>query len=355
MKILLTGICGFAGTAITHSLLERIEGLTVAGIDNLLRPGSETNRSKLRRAGVNLIHGDLRMASDFETLPEADWVIDAAANPSILAGLQQGFTSRQLFEHNLAGLVNVLEYCKTYKSGLVLLSSSRVYSVPALISLPLKVRANAFHLDDSQTLPCGVSPRGIDSDFSTKPPVSLYGGMKLASEVVALEYGEAFGFPVWINRSGVLAGAGQFGTPDQGIFSYWINAHLRKRTLRYVGFDGTGKQVRDVLHPRDLATLLELQICSSRTGGQRIYTAGGGVSRSISLAELNAWCDARFGAHAAESDLRPRPYDVPWLVMDSHDCGRDFGWSPQTSIEAILDEIAIHAQDHPDWLERSGL
>ncbi len=55
----------------------------------------------------------------------------------------------------------------------------------------------------------------------------MYGSTKLASEIVALEYGEAFGFPVWINRCGVLAGAGQFGTPDQGIFSYWINAHLR--------------------------------------------------------------------------------------------------------------------------------
>ena len=34
-----------------------------------------------------------------------------------------------------------------------------------------------------------------------------------------LEYGECFGFPVWINRCGVLAGAGQFGKADQGIFS----------------------------------------------------------------------------------------------------------------------------------------
>lgn len=46
---------------------------------------------------------------------------------------------------------------------------------------------------------------------------------------MALEYGAAFDFPVWITRCGVLAGAGQFGTPDQGIFAYWINAHLRRR------------------------------------------------------------------------------------------------------------------------------
>ena len=56
-------------------------------------------------------------------------MIDAAANPSVLAGLQGPFSSRQLFEHNLASVVNVLEYCKAHKAGLVLLSSSRVYSI----------------------------------------------------------------------------------------------------------------------------------------------------------------------------------------------------------------------------------
>jgi hypothetical protein len=40
---------------------------------------------------------------------------------------------------------------------------------------------------------------------------------------------------VWINLCRALAGAGQFGTPNQGIFSYLINAHLRRRPLRYTG------------------------------------------------------------------------------------------------------------------------
>src|SRR5262249_31210189 len=165
--------CGFAGSAIAQSLLERIEGLSITGIDNLIRPGSELNRLKLRQLGVKLIHADLRISSDFETLAKADCVIDAAANPSVLAGRQQDFTSRQLFEHNLAGTVNILEYCKKYEANLILLSTSRVYTIPILESLPLKVCGNAFQLDDSRQLPCGVSRRGIGSAFSTTPPVSL--------------------------------------------------------------------------------------------------------------------------------------------------------------------------------------
>ena len=153
----------------------------------------------------------------------------------------------------------------------------------------------------------------------------------------------------------MLAGAGQFGTPDQGIFSYWVNAHLRRRPLRYIGFGGCGMQVRDAFHPRDLAALLDAQMACGRAGGQRVYTAGGGPANAISLAGLNAWCDARFGAHAPRPDPAPRPYDVPWVVMDNRDVARDFAWRPARSLPEILDEIAVHAEANPDWLERSGL
>jgi CDP-paratose 2-epimerase len=357
MRILIAGICGFAGSLLAESFLERREGVRIAGIDNLMRPGSELNRMRLRAMGVDVVHGDLRCASDCAGLPPADWVLDAAANPSVLAGVacQEGPGARQLFEHNLSSLVNLLEYAKTHHAGLILISSSRVYSIDALAALPLRAAGNAFRLDDSRPLPKGASARGIDVKFSTDPPVSLYGSMKLAAETVALEYGAAFDFPVWVDRCGVLAGAGQFGGPEQGIFSYWVNAHLRRRPLHYIGFDGTGKQVRDALHPRDLAALLDVQMQEGRTDGRRIYNAGGGARNAMSLAQLTAWCDRRFTPHAPEAAGRERRYDVPWIVMDSHLAENDFGWTVETPIENLLDEIACHAERHPEWLERSGL
>src|SRR5262249_2368717 len=124
----------------------------------------------------------------------------------------------------------------------VLLSTSRVYSIPPLAALPLQVREGAFEPDPARPLPAGLTAAGVREDFSTAPPVSLYGATKLASEQLALEYGETYDFPVWINRCGVLAGAGQFGRPDQGIFSYWINSWLRRRPLGYTSFGGQGYQ-----------------------------------------------------------------------------------------------------------------
>jgi CDP-paratose 2-epimerase len=355
MKILITGICGFVGSAIAEWALRRRAGLSITGIDNLMRPGSEGNRLRLRELGVTVIHGDIRSASDVATLPAADWVIDAAANPSVLAGVRGIFSSRQLFEHNLGALGNILEFAKMHGAGLLLLSSSRVYSIPALASLPLRTEEDRFVLDETAALPAGLTFEGIGRGFSTEPPISLYGSTKLASEVVALEYGEAFDFPVWITRCGVLAGEGQFGTPDQGIFSYWINAHLRRRPLRYIGFCGTGRQVRDVFHPRDLGCLLDAQMSCLRAGGQRVYTAGGGNANAMSLSQLTAWCDARFGAFAPTADRVDRPYDIPWVVMDNHDVGRDFGWKIETPAADLLEEIALHAENNPEWLERSGL
>lgn len=354
MKLLITGVCGFVGSSLAACLLERRTGLAIIGIDNLMRPGSELNRARLRALGVTVVHGDIRTPSDLESLPAVDWVIDAAANPSVLAGTGSGFSSRQLMEHNLASVVNVLEYAKLHRAGVLLLSTSRVYSIQALAGLPLRTEGDAFTLDAGAGLPAGISACGVGVDFSTRAPISLYGATKLAAEALALEYAEAFGFPVWIDRCGVLAGAGQFGTPDQGVFSYWIHAHARRRPLRYIGFDGTGKQTRDILHPRDLARLADTQMESMRPGGQRIYCAGGGTANTISLAQLTHWCDRRFGPHAPSADSSPRPYDIPWMVMDSSDAQRDFSWRLEQPLPAILEEIAQHAEKNPDWLERSA-
>jgi CDP-paratose 2-epimerase len=94
---------------------------------------------------------------------------------------------------------------------------------------------------------------------------------------------------------------------------------------------------------------------TSRRGGARIYVAGGGVANAMSLAQLNAWCDSRFIPHAPQPDPRPRPYDIPWMIMDSSDAERDFAWHIAMPLQDLLEGIACHAERHPDWLERSGL
>jgi len=354
MRLLITGICGFAGSVIAATFQSRKDGLSICGIDNLMRPGSEINRLKLKRAGIQVIHGDVRQASDFESLPDVDWVIDAAANPSVLAGVDGRSSSRQLIEHNLCGTLNILEYCHTRKAGLILLSSSRVYSIAALNAVPIRSRNSRFDFEDGSACPPGVSALGVQESFSTRPPISLYGSTKLASEIMALEYSEAFGFPIWINRCGILTGAGQMGTAEQGVFSYWLHAHARRLPLRFIGYQGCGHQLRDAFHPEDLAILLQAQVeYSGRPPDSRILNVGGGRENCMSLAELTAWCNERFGVHLVTPDPAQRRFDVPWLIMDSAPARQLFSWSPRKSLQQILTEIAAHAEANPDWLERT--
>jgi CDP-paratose 2-epimerase len=351
MKILITGICGFVGSRLAHALQERLVDAETTGIDNLLRPGSEMNRQRLAERGIRFAHGDLRMRSDVESLPRCDWVIDAAANPSVLAGVDGRSSPRQLNEHNLAGTLNILEYCRLHKAGLILLSTSRVYSVRDLAELPVVVRDRTFVLDETCLDLPGVTSDGVTEEFSTKPPISLYGATKLASEVMAREYGFTFGFPVWINRCGVLAGAGQFGTAEQGIFSYWLHAYAARQRLRYIGFGGKGYQVRDAFHPDDLAELLAIQF-KRDPPEDAVFNVGGGRENAMSLAQLTEWCSARFGAYTPEADERPRAFDIPWFVMNSSRGSRELGWHPKRSLASILEEIAEHVRTHPDWLKR---
>ncbi len=354
MKILISGICGFVGSTLARALVES-GGHEVCGFDNFIRPGSETNRAGLRALGIRIFHGDLRAASDLDDLPVVDWVIDAAANPSVLAGVDGKSSSRQLVEHNLGGTVNLLEFCKRHHAGFVLLSTSRVYSIAALAGLQVGEVRGAFQPVSGATQPAGLSAAGLTEDFSTAAPVSLYGATKLASEALALEYGETFGLPVWVNRCGVLAGAGQFGRPDQGIYSYWLNSHLRRRPLKYLGFGGLGHQVRDCLHPRDLLPLLAKQLEAPKLpAADRIVNVSGGAASARSLRQLTAWCDTRFGKHPVLADGTPRPFDLPWIVLDHARATRLWDWRPQTPTEAILDEIAAHARDHSDWLDVSA-
>jgi CDP-paratose 2-epimerase len=347
MKVVITGVCGFVGSELALELRNMFATADITGVDNFSRPGSETTRPRLKAAGIAVKHGDVRCASDLEILGDADWVVDAAAQPSVLAGIDGRTSSRQAVEHNLVGTLNVLEFCKQRGAGLVLLSTSRVYSVSALNALPLVVRQNAFEPDPSAAWPSGASPRGIAPSFSTATPVSLYGATKVASEVMALEYGAAFDLPIVINRCGVLAGAGQFGTAEQGIFSYWIRAWASGRPLAYLGFDGSGCQVRDALHPLDLARLIERQISAASTGA---WNVGGGLSNAMSLAQLSAWCAAQFAPRPVSADGARRQWDVPWLVMDSSEATRRFGWNPSRALPDILEEIAAHHRAHPDWL-----
>jgi CDP-paratose 2-epimerase len=78
------------------------------------------------------------------------------------------------------------------------------------------------------------------------------------------------------------------------------------------------------------------------------------LDQSASLRQLSAWCAQRFGAHSVGSEPKNRPFDIPWLVLDSSRAAQAWGWKPQTTLEAIWTEIAQHAEKNPAWLDAAA-
>jgi len=173
MKIFITGICGFTGTIMARTLQEFDSRIELWGIDNFLRAGSEQNRAPLRASGVHLFHGDVRCRTDLDVVPEVHWVIDAAANPSVLAGVNGDSSSRQVLEHNLVGTISLIEFCKQTGAGLILLSTSRVYSIAPLVNLPVTIENEAYRPQLDSYCVVGLPSEGVAESFPTTPPLSL--------------------------------------------------------------------------------------------------------------------------------------------------------------------------------------
>src|SRR5262249_43407380 len=123
----------------------------------------------------------------------------------------------------------------------------------------------------------------------------------------------------------------------------------------YIGFGGAGHQVRDCLHPRDLLPALAKQMNAPKIdAADRIANFSGGNASAMSLRQLSDWCSANLGPHSVGADATPRPFDVPWLVLDSAKAGRLWQWQPSKTTAAILAEVAEHARANPHWLDLSA-
>jgi CDP-paratose 2-epimerase len=105
-----------------------------------------------------------------------------------------------------------------------------------------------------------------------------------------------------------------------------------------------------------LAPLVLNQILSQRklSTTDRVINLSGGAESAMSLRQLTAWSDERFGRHEVASKPENRPFDIPWMVLDPAKAKTLWNWHPATPRNQILEEIALHAEENPDWLEISA-
>nr|WP_231717227.1 NAD-dependent epimerase/dehydratase family protein [Desulfosarcina ovata] len=335
--IFVTGGAGFVGASLALQFKARYPRNRVICMDNLKRRGSELNLIKLKAAGIKFVHGDIRIPGDIEAAGPFDLMVECSAEPSALAGY--GGSPDYLLSTNVTGTIHCLEACRRHSAALIFLSTSRVYPWELIRNLSYLETDTRFELYDSEGVP-GVSSEGISETFPLNGPRTLYGATKLASELLITEYADMYGINAVVNRCGVLTGPWQMGKVDQGFMALWVARHFFGGKLAYIGFGGNGKQVRDVLHVKDLFELLDRQISNLSIHSGAVYNVGGGPAMSLSLMELTLLVrDATGQEILFERDMETRPGDIPWYITDNRAITAATGWQPRTTPGEIIREI----------------
>jgi len=347
MRLLITGGAGFVGGNLGVSLAGRHPDWEIVALDNLMRRGSELNLPRLREAGVEFVYGDVREPADLAAAGPFDAMVECSAEPSVLAGFADASYS---VHTNLLGAFNCLERARAEQAFLVFLSTSRVYPIAPQLELELEEGETRFELAAEQPF-AGAGPAGLSEEFPMSGARTLYGATKLSAELLIEEYVSAFGLRAVVDRCGVIAGPWQMGKVDQGVFSWWLLSHRFDRPLAYIGYGGSGKQVRDLLHIDDLIDLVDEQLADPERWSGVTANVGGGREGSLSLLETTELCRELTGNEVPiGAEPQTRPGDVPVYLSDCAHLRSLTSWRPRRTPRDVLADLLDWAAAHEDSL-----
>ena len=337
MRIVVTGGAGFVGSSLCLRLKEKYASYTIIAFDNLKRRGSELNLVDFQKTGIEFIHGDIRNIEDIEAVGGFDVLIEASAEPSVMAGLNSD--PSYVINNNLYGSINCFNTCLKYSARLLFLSTSRVYPIDKIENSLFIEEETRFSFAEKQT-EIGVSERGISEEMNLHGARSFYGTTKLSSELFIQEYSAFYDLKSAVTRFGVIAGPRQMGKTDQGVVTLWMAKHYWKQSLKYIGYGGLGKQVRDILHIDDVIDLIDLQIHQIDSFVGKIFNAGGGLKSSASLQEMTKICQEISGNRIPiGSEIKNRPADLRSFVTDNSKISNEIGWQPKRTHKDVFKDV----------------
>ncbi|MBE0429367.1 MAG: GDP-mannose 4,6-dehydratase [Thermoleophilia bacterium] len=317
MKVLITGIKGFAGSHLTEHL-QGIPGVEVAGLD--LTPFSEDVSRRLGDAAPP-VHccdlGDAAAVSEVLGRERPDAVIHLAARAQVSGAWKNGVA---IMETNAVCTQTLMQaiHEKSPEARVLLVSSSEVYGKASPAEMPF-------------------------TEDSPLRPNNPYSTSKVAQEFIGLQYHAAFGAPVLIARPFNHIGPGQTGDFVVASFSRQlaeIEAGIKEPVLRV----GNLESERDFTDVRDIVRAYYMILTEGQPGER--YNIASGNSRRISdiLSILLKYSRVRPEIEPIPELMRPS--DTPVVTGDSSRLRKLSGWEPVIPVEQSLDD----ALDY--WRER---
>ena len=339
MKFFVNGGCGFLGSNLAAEVLQRGEELVV--FDNLSRLGSTQNLDWLQQKGdFRFIHGDIRSQYDIERAIQEE-------KPDVLFHLsgQVAMTTsianpRLDFEVNTLGAFNTLEAIRRHSPSCNILFSSTN-----------KVYGDLDWITYNET-PLRYIPKGYEKGFTESLPLdfrSPYGVSKGSADQYFLDYHRIFGLHTCVFRHSSMYGGRQFATYDQGWVGWFCQNALdikHNEKNKPIVISGTGKQVRDLLHARDMISLYFKAAEHFHACDGHVFNIGGSIENSLSILELFEMLSEILNITITIEHLPPRASDQKFFVADISKASQLLGWKPEVGNHQGILEMLHWTESH---------
>jgi CDP-paratose 2-epimerase len=341
MKIFITGGAGFVGCNLAAHHLAQGNSVTI--YDNLSRPRTQHNLDWLRAnhsSHLSFVKGDIR---DYTTLHQAvttaqpDLIMHLAAQVAVTTSVKN---PREDFEINALGTFNVLEAARNQAAppAVFYASTNKVYGgMEEIVVVPEETR---YRYRD---FPNGISEHQ-PLDFH-----SPYGCSKGTGDQYVRDYARIYGMKTVVFRQSTIYGPRQFGVEDQGWLAHFIIATVMNRPLYIYG---DGKQVRDMLHVKDLIGAYEAAWNHIDAAAGQVFNVGGGIDNTISIwAETGPMLEELAGRPIPVTYSTWRPGDQPVFVSDNSKAQILIGWQPKRKIWDGVQELWRWVSDNRTLFE----
>ena len=313
MRVLITGITGFAGSHLADYLLAEQPGVEVFGVCRW-----RSRRENIEHLGdrVTLIEGELRDEASLrrvvrEVRPEA--IFHLAAQSFVPTSWR---APTETLTTNIAGQANLFEAVRAAKLDPVIqiAGSSEEYGLVHPDEVPIK-------------------------ESNPLRPLSPYAVSKVAQDMLAYQYFRSYGMKTvrtrGFNHTGPRRGD-VFVSSNFAKQIARIEAGLQDPVMRVGNLDAQ----RDFTDVRDMVRAYWLAVTRATPG--EVYNLGSG--RAITIREL---LDMLVGMSDVEVEVqtdpdRLRPSDVEILLADSSKFRRETGWEASIPLEKTLADLLAY-------------
>ena len=331
MKILVTGGCGFIGSAVVRRAVA--DGHHVVNVDKLTYAANPANVAEVAHHPAYLFE-----QADICDRPALDRILARHAPDAVMHLAAESHVDRSIdgpaafIETNITGTYTLLEAARAHWEAR---------------GRPAGFR---FHHISTDEVYGSLGAEGRFTETTPYSPRSPYSASKAASDHLARAWGETYRLPVLVTNCS--NNYGPFHFPEKLIPVIILRALGQKPIPVY----GRGENVRDWLYVEDHATALLTVLAHGRTG--ETYNIGGDAeARNIDI--VRAVCrllDVRRPGNAPHERLIEFVADRPGhdfrYSIDASKLERELGWTPRTALDAGLEGTVRWYVDNYAWVER---